>query len=59
MELFQQKGTRQKSAPSVDESKLLLVPTRKLPADNDNIDDDGNIHVWPDKMQYVNTYLIL
>lgn len=62
MELFQQRGTLQKSAASVDESKVfiyLYLLENRLSADNNNISDDGNIHVWPDEMQYVHTYLIL
>lgn len=65
MELFQQRGTLQKSAASVDESKVfiylfiyLYLLENRLSADNNNISDDGNIHVWPDEMQYVHTYLI-
>lgn len=62
MELFQQRGTLQKSAASVDESKVfiyLYLLENRLSADNNNISDDGNIHVWPDEKQYVHTYLIL
>lgn len=62
MELFQQRGTLQKSAASVDESKVfiyLYLLENRLSADNNNISDDGNIHVRPDEMQYVHTYLIL
>lgn len=62
MELFQQRGTLQKSAASVDESKVfiyLYLLKNRLSADNNNISDDGNIHVLPDEMQYVHTYLIL
>lgn len=62
MELFQQRGTLQKSAASVDESKVfiyLYLLENRLSADNNNISDDGNIHVWPNEMQYVHTYLIL
>lgn len=62
MELFQQRGTLQKSAASFDESKVfiyLYLLENRLSADNNNISDDGNIHVWPDEMQYVHTYLIL
>lgn len=62
MELFQQRGTLQKSAASVDESKVfiyLYLLENRLSAHNNNISDDGNIHVWPDEMQYVHTYLIL
>lgn len=62
MELFQQRGTLQKSAASFDESKVfiyLYLLENRLSADNNNISDDGNIHVLPDEMQYVHTYLIL
>lgn len=54
MELFQQRGTLQKSAASVDESKVfiyLYLLENRLSADNNNISDDGNIHVWPDEIQ--------